>query len=108
MKFSPENSKIIIKGCLDPTFDVAAAVASATAGGKLAVLHAKRIAVKLSVIDEGVGISEDNIKQLFVPYTQFDAGALQKGGGTGVGLTICREIILLHGGKIGVNSKVQT
>jgi signal transduction histidine kinase/FixJ family two-component response regulator len=57
-----------------------------------------------SVKDEGVGISQENIETVFLPYTQVRPGELQQGKGTGVGLAICREIVQLHGGRINVFS----
>ena len=53
------------------------------------------------------GVSEENINKLFLPYSQIDARTLQQGGGTGVGLTICKEIVTLHGGTIGCKSKLR-
>ena len=61
--------------------------------------------VEFTVIDEGVGISEEDQKKLFTHYTQIDPRSLQEGKGTGVGLAICKETIHLHEGRIGVRSK---
>ena len=64
--------------------------------------------VEFTVIDEGVGISEEDQKHLFNYYVQINPGVLQAGKGTGIGLAICRETVLLHGGKIGVRSRQGT
>jgi signal transduction histidine kinase len=59
-----------------------------------------KVTINFSVIDEGVGISIEDQKSLFLPYSQIRPGELQQGRGTGVGLAICREIILLHNGEV--------
>lgn len=61
--------------------------------------------VTVSVVDEGCGISIEDQEELFKPYGQIRPDELQCGKGTGVGLAICKEIISMHGGVIGVNSK---
>ena len=68
---------------------------------------AKPHEITFAVKDHGIGISEKDQKGLFVPYMQIDPNVLQQGKGCGVGLAICREIVVLHGGKIGINSKVR-
>jgi signal transduction histidine kinase/CheY-like chemotaxis protein len=62
--------------------------------------------IYISVIDEGVGISEEDQGQLFQPFQQIQAGAQQKGNGTGLGLSIVRRIVELMGGRVGVVSEV--
>ncbi|TCS38732.1 PAS domain-containing hybrid sensor histidine kinase/response regulator [Reinekea marinisedimentorum] len=59
-----------------------------------------------SVCDTGIGISEENLDQLFNRFSQADATATRKYGGTGLGLSIAKEIVELWGGEISVNSKL--
>jgi signal transduction histidine kinase len=68
--------------------------------------HVPRAArrVRFEIRDSGVGIAPENIVKLFTEGTQFDAATLQSGGGSGLGLWIAKQIIALHGGKIGVSS----
>jgi signal transduction histidine kinase/CheY-like chemotaxis protein len=61
--------------------------------------------LQFSIIDTGIGISEKNIQQLFVPFSQIDNSATRRYGGTGLGLSICRKIIEEMGGRIWVESK---
>jgi len=59
-----------------------------------------RPAVKIEVIDTGIGIREEVLSQLFQPFAQGDASVAQKFGGTGLGLVISRHIAELLGGEL--------
>jgi signal transduction histidine kinase/transcriptional regulator with GAF, ATPase, and Fis domain/ActR/RegA family two-component response regulator len=62
--------------------------------------------VEISVIDTGPGIAPHDLPKLFEPFSQVDASATRKAGGTGLGLNICRHLVELHGGRIWVESEV--
>uniref|UniRef100_A0A0G4FVC2 histidine kinase n=1 Tax=Chromera velia CCMP2878 TaxID=1169474 RepID=A0A0G4FVC2_9ALVE len=62
--------------------------------------------MRVSVTDTGPGLSEEDKSKLFKPYGQVRAGELQNGGGTGLGLVICKSFVEAHtGGRIGVESE---
>lgn len=60
--------------------------------------------LKIAVEDTGVGMSPDVLQSLFRPFTQADASVSRQYGGTGLGLTICRQLAELMGGTLTVVS----
>ena len=60
--------------------------------------------VTLSVSDNGQGVSPDFIPYVFDRFRQADASASRRHGGLGLGLSLVRQIVELHGGKVGAES----
>jgi GAF domain-containing protein/DNA-binding response OmpR family regulator len=63
--------------------------------------------VTITVQDSGIGIPEDKLGTIFEAFTQVDGSATRKVGGTGLGLTIARSLVELHGGKMWVESQLE-
>ncbi|NPV57693.1 MAG: HAMP domain-containing histidine kinase [Anaerolineae bacterium] len=64
--------------------------------------EAKEISV--SVIDNGIGIPEDKLMEIFEPFHQLDGSSTRRYGGTGLGLALANKIIEAHGSSISVTS----
>ena len=64
--------------------------------------HVLRIVVK----DTGIGIAAKHMGQLFEPFIQIDSALNRKYSGTGLGLTLVKRIVELHGGTVDVSSQV--
>jgi len=58
------------------------------------------------VTDTGIGIAPDKRAAIFEPFTQADASMTRRFGGTGLGLTLCRQMVELLGGKLWFESEL--
>lgn len=65
-----------------------------------------KVSLQFNVIDTGIGIEESKLNQVFESFTQASNDTTRKFGGTGLGLTISKQLIEMQGGYIGVRSKV--
>jgi CheY-like chemotaxis protein len=63
-----------------------------------------KVTVAFCVKDNGIGISEQQQEHIFESFTQANESITRKYGGTGLGLTICKKLVELQGGKIGLKS----
>lgn len=71
-------------------------IQAAVSGGKAIV----------SVADTGIGIEEDMLERIFNPYEQAVSSTTLYEGGFGLGLSICKQLVELHGGTLEVSSEV--
>jgi hypothetical protein len=83
LKFTPGNGSISINVCLK-----------------------EENKIQISVADSGIGISEDDIKEIFNPFYQVDGSSTRKYRGSGLGLAIIKKFVKMHGGNIWVKSEI--
>ncbi|RMF27884.1 MAG: GAF domain-containing protein [Chloroflexi bacterium] len=75
-------------------------------GGQVRVrLSADSQVARIEVSDQGVGISPDQQERIFDRFYQVDGSATRRFGGAGLGLAVVKEIVLAHGGRVGVESQ---
>tara|TARA_R110002051_G_scaffold30487_1_gene70499 strand:- start:2119 stop:2448 length:330 start_codon:yes stop_codon:yes gene_type:complete len=76
-------------------------------GGHIEVrLEIEGANVRVSVKDWGVGISDESQPKIFDKFEQSDMTDTRSFGGSGLGLTIAKELVEQHGGSIGFDSKL--
>ncbi|SDF80137.1 PAS domain S-box-containing protein [Methanolobus vulcani] len=82
VKFTPDGGHVTLKACLD---------------GDMA---------EFSVLDNGIGISSDDLEKLFMPFQQIDSTISRKYDGTGLGLSLVKRFVEMHGGDVSVESEL--
>ncbi len=66
------------------------------------------VTIQFKVVDTGIGIKKERIPELFNPFSQADGGITRKFGGTGLGLSISQQLVEQMGGKICVESTLDS
>ncbi len=73
-------------------------------GGVVVRVRAETGHVRFSVVDTGIGIAPERLGAIFEPFTQADVSMSRRFGGTGLGTSICKQLVELMGGRIWVDS----
>ncbi len=65
---------------------------------------AEHVRLRIAVRDSGIGISADALSRLFTPFAQADTSTTRRFGGSGLGLSIVKQLAVMMGGEIGASS----
>jgi signal transduction histidine kinase len=109
VKFTEDNGQIHLSACRR----VAANGLLVTGNGRKITLsngngsqvQNPRDFVEVVVTDTGIGISSENLEVIFNPFKQVDSTYSRKFPGTGLGLSLTRRLVEIHGGKIWAESE---
>ena len=75
-------------------------------GGKITLTaEQKKDMLEISVADTGIGIPSQYLDKIFKRFVRVPDPSVSGSSGTGLGLTICKELLKLHNGKIWVESE---
>ena len=65
-----------------------------------------RLVLRFEVADTGIGMTEEQCRQVFAPFSQADSTVSRRFGGTGLGLSVSNQMVKGMGGELNVNSKL--
>jgi CheY-like chemotaxis protein len=106
VKFTVVGGDVTLRASRVPRAEVGQ-LASAWAGRSLPLADNEFADfLKISVTDNGIGISPEGLEHLFKPFSQIDSGLARKFEGTGLGLAMVKLLAELHGGAVAVESAV--
>ncbi|MEB3289527.1 MAG: PAS domain S-box protein [Leptolyngbya sp.] len=115
VKFTPSQGRISLTVTLlaaseaDPDRGAVPAAAPAPmppAPDAPAITSGSTAFLRFAVTDTGIGISPENIQRLFRPFVQIDSALNRQYAGTGLGLTLVKQIADLHGGRVNLTSEL--
>jgi len=98
IKFSPPGKTVRVKVYSEGEADTSRNQFLALAGRGYA-------STWIEITDEGPGMSFDQLPEIFVDFHQIDTGSTRQHGGLGLGLSLAKRLIELHGGTINVRSE---
>jgi signal transduction histidine kinase len=99
--FDIRGRKVALKRCFDNL------VGNAIRYGRRARIRLSSVQGRhrVTIEDDGPGIPEDRLEDVFRPFVRLEASRNRESGGAGLGLTIARSIVLAHGGTIRLSNR---
>jgi len=101
LKFTPEGGSVRVSALLVDHVGAAPRGCPDSGDHTGSPLHF----IEISVADTGIGIKPEDMPRLFKEFTQLEAPIRKRYKGTGIGLTLAKRMVELHGGRIGVESE---
>ena len=100
MDVDPELFELLLSNLVDNA-------GKASEAGKTVRLRAERReeAWVFHVEDQGVGMSEEELRHVLEPFYMADKSRSRRSGGVGLGLSLCARIVELHGGELKIDSR---
>ncbi|WP_137936821.1 response regulator [Chitinivorax sp. B] len=106
VKFTPPGGQVALKLALVDHEHAAHAIPGFQAGIRMPLPESDcQTFAQISVTDSGIGIDQADFNRLFKPFTQLDSSASRKAEGTGLGLAVVQQLVVLHGGTISMASE---
>jgi signal transduction histidine kinase/CheY-like chemotaxis protein len=102
LKFTPENGRVVLS--VSTIGDDVPTVSSSSGATDKAGSGVIKKQLQIQCVDNGIGITKENLTKVFKNIVQFDANVNQEGKGSGLGLFITRGLVELHRGTVNVQS----
>jgi signal transduction histidine kinase len=105
VKFTPDGGAVRVTAARVEERQLSGGKSPLLPGRDEAVLGGERTHLKIAVSDTGIGIRDKDLERIFAPFEQLDNSATRSYGGTGLGLSLTRRFVELHGGRIWAESE---
>lgn len=104
VKFSAQDGNVCMQAHIVPRSSVGKLVGRGPAHGCAIAANDFSEFIQITVHDSGIGIAQQNLPKLFQSFSQIDSGLDRRFEGTGLGLSLVRQLAELHGGAVAVAS----
>jgi signal transduction histidine kinase len=105
VKFTPDGGSITLAAKLGTGYSVVEhGNADEQTSTQYPIPNRDRNFVEISVKDTGIGLKRKDLDRIFKPFEQADSSTNRKFQGTGLGLSLTKQLVELHGGTIWVKS----
>jgi signal transduction histidine kinase len=105
VKFTPEGGSILVSAHMSESVLRNAQVHNAVTVSQTESPVNNAHYIQINVADSGIGIDPNDLERIFNPFEQVDGSSSRRYQGTGLGLSLCRNLVELHGGTIWVESE---
>jgi signal transduction histidine kinase len=106
VKFTLNGGSIILAAKMSPNISVSKhGNGGEQANTQLPIPNLGRNFVEISIKDTGIGIRQEDLDRIFNPFEQVENSTSRKYQGTGLGLSLSKSLVELHGGKIWAESE---